>query len=144
MVVPVSATGSRSGIWQRRKHVVETSISMLERLRDGTDLSSWQRFVDLYMPLIRGWLRHHGLQDTDADDLVQEVLAVLPQELPAFEHRGAGAFRSWLRTMTVNRLRNFWRARQARPAAIGGSDLDHVLDQLEDPPGPAHTNLLIR
>jgi RNA polymerase sigma-70 factor (ECF subfamily) len=35
--------------------------------------------------------------------------------------------------MTVNRLRNFWRARQARPAAIGGNHLDHVLDQLEDP-----------
>ena len=113
--------------------MVETSVSLLERLRDGSDPSSWQRLVDLYTPLIRGWLRRHGLQDTDADDLVQEVLAVLAQELPAFEHRGAGAFRSWLRTMTVNRLRNFWRARQARPAAIGGSHLDHMLDQLEDP-----------
>lgn len=113
--------------------MVETSVSLLERVRAGTDPCSWKRLVDLYTPLIRGWIRRYGVQDTDADDLVQEVLAVLPQALPAFEHRGTGAFRSWLRTMTVNRLRNFWRARQARPAAIGGSAVDHVLDQLEDP-----------
>jgi RNA polymerase sigma factor (sigma-70 family) len=113
--------------------VVETSVSLLERLRNGNDPGSWQRLVDLYTPLIRGWLSRYGLQDTDVDDLVQEVLTVLPRELPAFEHRRAGAFRSWLRIMTVNRLRNFWRARQARPAAIGGSDLNQVLDQLEDP-----------
>jgi RNA polymerase sigma-70 factor (ECF subfamily) len=111
----------------------ETSVSLLDRLRDRPDEASWRRLVDLYTPLIRGWLRRQGLQDSDADDLAQDVLAVLVRELPAFEHRRPGAFRSWLRAITANRLRNFWRARQARPGATGDSDFAHFLEQLEDP-----------
>jgi RNA polymerase sigma-70 factor (ECF subfamily) len=111
----------------------ETSASLLDRLRDSPDDASWQRLVDLYTPLIQSWLRRQGVQSADADDLVQDVLAVLVREVSAFEHRRPGAFRSWLRAITVNRLRNFWRARQARPAATGDSDFAHALDQLEDP-----------
>jgi RNA polymerase sigma factor (sigma-70 family) len=70
----------------------------------------------------------------DADDLTQEVLAVLVRELPHFQHDGrTGAFRRWLKLITVHRLRDFWRARQARPQAAGGSDFDKVLERLEDP-----------
>lgn len=112
----------------------DTPVSLLERLRLRPDAGSWQRLVDLYTPLIRAWLRRHALQDPDADDLVQEVLGVLVRELPQFRHdRRPGAFRRWLRTITVNRLRAFWRARQARPLATGDSDLVAVLHQLEDP-----------
>ena len=112
----------------------ETSASLLDRLRDNPDDQSWQRLVDLYTPLIRGWLRRHGLAQADADDLTQDVLAVVVRELPGFEHGGrAGAFRCWLRTITVNRARNFWRQRRAHPPAGGGSDFLNLLDQLEDP-----------
>ena len=113
--------------------MVETSVSLLDRLRSRPDAASWQRLVDLYEPLMRGWLRRQGLQGPDADDLAQDVLAVLVRELPHFEHRGPGAFRSWLRAITANRLRNFWRARLSRPEAAGGSDHDGVLEQLQDP-----------
>jgi RNA polymerase sigma factor (sigma-70 family) len=111
----------------------ETSASLLDRLRDSPDDASWRRLVDLYTPLIRSWLRRQGLQPADADDLAQDVLAVVVRELSTFEHRRPGAFRSWLRAITANRLRNFWRARQTRPAATGDSDFALVLEQLEDP-----------
>src|SRR5262249_10545500 len=94
----------------------------------------WRRLVDLYTPLIRAWLRRHALQDPDADDLTQDVLGVLVRELPNFRHDlRRGAFRRWLRTVTVNRLRVFWRAQRRRPLAGTAADLGHVLDQLEDP-----------
>jgi RNA polymerase sigma factor (sigma-70 family) len=112
----------------------DTPISLLERLRLRPDAASWRRLVDLYTPLIRAWLRRHALQDPDADDLTQDVLGVLVRELPNFRHDlRRGAFRRWLRTVTVNRLRTFWRGRDRRPAAPGGSDFGQVLDQLEDP-----------
>ena len=113
--------------------MLETSVSLLDRLRHSPDAASWQRLVDLYAPLIQSWLRRQGLQDSDANDLAQDVLAVLVRELPRFEHRGPGAFCGWLRTITVNRLRNFWRAGQTRPAATGGSEFAQRLAQLEDP-----------
>jgi RNA polymerase sigma-70 factor (ECF subfamily) len=112
----------------------DTSFSLLNRLRLQPDAASWQRLVDLYTPLIAGWLRRQSVPAADADDLTQEVMAVVVRELPHFQHnQQRGAFRNWLRTITVNRLRTLWRARQKRPVATGDSDFLKVLDELEDP-----------
>jgi RNA polymerase sigma-70 factor (ECF subfamily) len=112
----------------------ETSASLLERLRREPDAVSWKRLVDLYTPLLQGWLRRHLVPADDVDDLVQEVLEVLVRELPKFHYdRQRGSFRGWLRTITVNRLRMFWRSRRTRPLATGDSDLARKLDELEDP-----------
>src|SRR5207244_5321297 len=47
----------------------ETSASLLEQLRLRPDAAAWQRLVDLYTPLIRGWMRRHApLRPEDADD----------------------------------------------------------------------------
>jgi RNA polymerase sigma-70 factor (ECF subfamily) len=111
----------------------ETSASLLQRLREQPDGDAWRRLVLIYTPLLQQWLFRHGLQASDVDDLIQDVLAVVVRELPGFEHnQRTGAFRCWLRTILANRLRGFWRARQARPQATGDSELGHVLDQLED------------
>ncbi len=111
----------------------DTSASLLERLRAQPDGDAWRRLVSIYTPLLRQWLGRHGLQPSDVDDLTQDVLAVVVRELPQFEHnQRTGAFRRWLRTILVNRLRGFWRARQSRPTVVG-SDLGPVLEQLEDP-----------
>jgi RNA polymerase sigma-70 factor (ECF subfamily) len=109
-----------------------TSVSLLESLRQRPDGPSWQRFADLYHPLLRGQLRRHGLQAADVDDLVQEVMTVLMKEVPHFQHNGRkGAFRTWLRGITVNRLRELWRQEKYVPAA-GGSDFAEKLAQLAD------------
>jgi RNA polymerase sigma-70 factor (ECF subfamily) len=118
----------------RETTVPETSVSLLERLRLRPDEASWQRLIDLYGPLIRGWLARYACQPADADDLSQDVLAVVVHELPHFRHDlRRGAFRRWLRTITVNRLRNFWRTGRVRHEAPAGGDFDQVLNQLEDP-----------
>lgn len=113
----------------------ETSASLLERLiLVRPDAAEWQRFVELYTPLIRNWLRRQALLHQDADDLVQEVLAVVVRRLPDFRKEPrTGAFRRWLRTITVNCLRDFWRSRRKKPPGTGDSDFLQVLDQLEDP-----------
>jgi RNA polymerase sigma-70 factor (ECF subfamily) len=111
-----------------------TSHSLLERARDPTDAASWRKLTDLYTPLIRRWARAYVAQPADADDVVQDVLAVLVRELPHFEHgNNPGAFRAWLRSITVNRLRAIWHSR--RPAT-GGEAVAEQLLQLEDPSSP--------
>jgi RNA polymerase sigma factor (sigma-70 family) len=112
----------------------ETSASLLERLRRQPDDAAWKRLVDLYTPLLQSWLRKHLVPQADAEDLVQEVMAVLVRELPTFHYdRQRGSFRGWLRTITVNRLRMFWRSRKTRPLATGDSDLARKVAELEDP-----------
>jgi RNA polymerase sigma-70 factor (ECF subfamily) len=110
-----------------------TSLSLLERLRLQPTESAWQRLVDLYTPLIRVWLRRYAILEQDVEDLVQEVLAIVVRKMPEFKRKEqVGSFRRWLRTITVNCLRGFWRGQRYRPKASGAEGFAHVLDQLED------------
>jgi len=115
--------------------VQETSKSLLLRAGAG-DAVAWERLVGLYQPMIHGWLLRHLIHAQEAEDLTQDVLAVLVRELARFSHAGRpGSFRGWLRTITVNRAREFWRAGRCRVRAEGG-DFGEVLDQLADPDSP--------
>src|SRR5262249_50791969 len=70
----------------------------------------------------------------EADDLVQDVLMVVVRRLPDFRrNERTGSFRRWLRTITVNCLRDFWRAQRGRPRPGGGSDFLCAVEQLADP-----------
>jgi RNA polymerase sigma factor (sigma-70 family) len=109
----------------------ETPLSLLDRLRrQPDDQFSWRRLTMLYAPMIRRWLLQHDTSEADAEDLAQEVLMVLARELGSFDHNGrTGAFRLWVRSITANRLRVYWKARRSGP--LNGLD-DHLV-QLEDP-----------
>src|SRR4051812_3707779 len=110
-----------------------TRLSLLQRGRDG-DETAWRQIVALYQPLISAWLIRQQIQPQEAEDLTQDVLALVVKELPRFEHAGTtGAFRGWLRTITVNRAREFFRQGKCRALAPGGSEFLEVLGQLEDP-----------
>jgi RNA polymerase sigma-70 factor (ECF subfamily) len=90
--------------------------------------------TEIYRPWLLGWLVRHGLHEADAEDVVQEILVVVLRELPFFQHNHrAGAFRDWLLTIAVHRLRDALRAQRYRPMATGDSDLLDQLQQLEDP-----------
>ena len=110
-----------------------TSVSLLDRLKAaGPDANDWQRMQGIYLPLIQRWLRRvPGLGD-EADDLAQEVFVVVIRELPQFERRREGSFRTWLRTITVNKARNYRKQRDRRPA-IGMDQAEGFLEQMADP-----------
>ena len=111
-----------------------TSLGLLDRLKVATpDADEWRRVHDIYAPLIRAWLAGVPGVGDEANDLSQEVILVLFRELPAFDRRRDGAFRAWLRRITVNRLRAFWQARQRRP--VVGQEADWLLARLEDADG---------
>jgi RNA polymerase sigma-70 factor (ECF subfamily) len=111
----------------------KTSLTLLNELCRSPTGESWERLVELYAPLLRNWIRRYDVQDSDADDLVQDVLVVVLSDLSGFQHnQQPGAFRRWLRIILVNRLRNFWRKRDYRPLASGGTDFLQQLNQLED------------
>jgi RNA polymerase sigma-70 factor (ECF subfamily) len=112
-----------------------TSLSLLDRLKVARPESSdWKRLQGVYLPLIQRWLgRIPGLGDESAD-LAQEVLLVVFREVPRFDRRREGSFRAWLRQVTVNKVRNFRRRRQRRPA-VGLDPADGFLDRLADPNG---------
>lgn len=113
-----------------------TSISLLHRLRVGTEPDAWKRFADLYTPLLFYWARRLGLQDSDAADLVQEVFVKLVRVLPEFTYDQSRSFRSWLHTVLLNQYRSD-RRRPALPlvadATLTPVDSDPIvaLDEAE-------------
>lgn len=110
-----------------------TSLNLLSRLRDG-DPESWRRMNHIYRPLMRAWLRPRGLQHADIDDLTQAALAVVLRRLSEFRHNGrAGAFRTWLRGIVTNVLRDHLRAADRRPAGD-----ERLLADVEDPDSELH------
>jgi len=116
------------------RRMADTSVTLMQRLCSHGDDESWQRFVELYAPLIRGWLGHYSVSAEDAEDLSQEVMAVVVRELPNFRHnQQPGAFRNWLRVVAVNQLRALWRSRRGEAAVTGNSDMAQMLEQLADP-----------
>ncbi len=99
-----------------------TSPTLLQRARDG-DQRGWERLVWLYGPLVYNWCRRAGLSNEDSGDISQEVFATLATKLDQFRKTRPGdSFRRWLKTITVNRARDFHRRNRGMAVARGGTD----------------------
>jgi RNA polymerase sigma-70 factor (ECF subfamily) len=104
--------------------MLTTSPSLLERLRQPGERLAWDRFVELYTPLLLSWARRAGLQEQDAADLVQDVFVTLVQTLPTFAYDRHNSFRAWLRTVTLNKWRD--RCKKLASSAMAGGDLQDI------------------
>jgi RNA polymerase sigma-70 factor (ECF subfamily) len=97
---------------------METSSTLLMKVRDRADAESWREFVAIYEPLIIGYCRRRGLADHDACDVAQEVFVRLLKALPTFDpDRGRGRFRTWLWQVTVSAMSDPARSGSRRAAA---------------------------
>jgi RNA polymerase sigma-70 factor (ECF subfamily) len=103
-----------------RSDPLATPASLLQRISgpDGSP-ADWDRFVRLFTPLLHYWARRLTLQESDAADLVQDVFLVLARKLPRFQYDRTKSFRSWLRSVTVNKWRES--CRRPRPNTVGDS-----------------------
>ena len=107
---------------------IDTPLSLLNRLQSQEDDDAWPEFNEIYEPLIRKWVRRLVSRPDSVDDVTQEVLKALVEGLPGFRHnRRKGAFRAWLRSITIHRIRRHWRGQH--PTAAQLSDAR----DLEDP-----------
>jgi RNA polymerase sigma-70 factor, ECF subfamily len=93
-------------------------------LLDGAkqmDPVAWSRLVSTFGPVVYRWCRSSGIRDSDAPDVVQEVFASVARGIGTFERqKEQGSFRSWLATITRNRVRDHFRRQSQRETAAGG------------------------
>ncbi len=117
----------------------ETRSSLLVRVRDPRDGDAWAEFVAVYEPLIYRVARRRGLQDADAREVTQEVLADVSRAMADWQPTaGEGSFRAWLNRVARNRAINLL-VRQARhPRPTGDSNSSR---RLEQETGPADERL---
>src|SRR5579875_1332452 len=107
----------------------QTRVSLLARLyRSGAaDADAWREFVNIYGRQIYKWCRHWGLQETDAEDVTQQVLLQLLTKMKEFVYDPERSFRAWLKTVTHHAWQNLLASRKHNGA--GGAD-SHVWEQL--------------
>jgi RNA polymerase sigma factor (sigma-70 family) len=109
----------------------DTSLTLLERLqKNPDDPQAWKLFVERYQPRIRGWCLTWGLQDSDADDVAQEVLVKLFAALRKFQYDPSRSFHAWLKTVTQHAWSDFVAARRRHPGQTA-SPIDTLSDSAE-------------
>jgi RNA polymerase sigma-70 factor (ECF subfamily) len=112
--------------------MLQTPLTLLERLRQPGDDAAWGRFVELYTPVLFTWARRCGEDEHDAADLLQEVFIALVQTLPTFTHNGQSRFRAWLRTLLLNKLRDRKRRQTRAGRALAQRPCEEMLPDVAE------------
>jgi len=74
-----------------------TRSSVLRAVANTENEAAWRRLFDLYAGFVFSIARSKGLNDADADEIVQVVFTDLARNLPTFQYdRAKGRFRSYL------------------------------------------------
>ena len=65
---------------------IPTRRSLISRLRNWEDHTSWQEFFDTYWKLIYAVALKSGLNNTEAEDVVQETVLSIAKKMPSYEY----------------------------------------------------------
>ena len=107
-----------------------TRFSLLVRLRDMQDTEAWFEFVEIYTPVVYGFLRKRGLQDADAADVTQDVFRKVSRSIRGFQcDRELGSFRGWLLTVTRNSLTDLHETRGRQPVGSADTAVHRLLEE---------------
>lgn len=103
--------------------LIATRATLIHRLKNWQDQSSWQDFFDTYWKLIYDVARRSGLTDTEAQDVVQETMISVARHMPNFHYDPAlGSFKAWLLNLTRWRITDQLRKRNHFPHSRSSSD----------------------
>src|SRR5438876_5812714 len=84
---------------------ISTRASLLERLKDLGDQASWEQFHRTYRELIYSVARRAGLNEIEANEVVQETLISVARKMPEFKYDPAvDSFKGWLLKVTRWRI----------------------------------------
>ena len=107
------------------------SSSLLGRVKQMQP-DAWARLVDAFSPIVYRWARQAGLEGADSADVVQDVFVSVAGNISRFERqKQVGSFRSWLATITRNRIKDHYRLRSQIATGQGGTE---ALQQFQNMP----------
>lgn len=101
----------------------ETNETLIARVKDLTDGTSWSEFVAIYQPVVLRMARRRGMQEADALDAIQQVFVSVAKSIECWSPISSGPpFRAWLATIARNAITNAL-ARRPVDIAFGGTSV---------------------
>ena len=80
-----------------RQEFIPTRQSLLSRLKSWDDQESWRDFFNTYWKLIYGAAVKSGLNDAEAQDVVQDTVITVAKKMEDFKYDPAvDSFKGWL------------------------------------------------
>ncbi len=120
----------------QREQFLPTRRSLLERLKRWDDQESWRAFFDSYGGLLYRTALKAGLNDAEAQDVVQDTIITVAKKIETFTYDPAeDSFKGWLLYLTRKRIAMEYRKRHRSPSAATVSDAGAELDQIPDSAG---------
>jgi RNA polymerase sigma-70 factor (ECF subfamily) len=111
----------------------ETSHSLIARVKDLGDGAAWAEFLGIYQPVVFRMARRRGLQDADAQDVMQQVFLSISKSIEGWTPGDLQPpFRAWLTTIARNAITKAL-TRRPRDAATGSTSMVELLDAQPDP-----------
>jgi len=100
-----------------------TNVSLLSRIRDGSDDAAWREFDSRYREMMLRYCRRRGLTQMDAEDVVQSTFATLSQGLKRFTYdKDRGRFRDYLYRCVRGEMSKWGARHQAANRPLFNSD----------------------
>ena len=114
------------------KQLPATRNSLLVRLSQKSD-DAWREFLEIYEQAIYRFARRRGLQDADAWDVTQDVLAAVERKLADWDEAAIdGAFRNWLFRVARNIAVDEFRKQSRQILASGDSRISWAIKEHPD------------
>ena len=112
-----------------------TRVTLLQKLRNQHDETSWDEFVHHYERYIGTIIHHFNVPPQDIDDLVQECLTSLWKSLPTYDYRPEHCkFRSWLQVVTRNNVTRYYRKQTIKSRLQEKIDLNQASFETDNSP----------
>ena len=121
-----------------REDYLPTRTSLLRRMKQWDDQESWRDFFNTYWKLIYGAAVKAGLNDAEAQDVVQDTVIAVAKKIEDFKYDPEiDSFKGWLLYLTRKRIALHYRKRERDRGGKGAEPLPSAseLERIPDPAG---------
>jgi RNA polymerase sigma-70 factor (ECF subfamily) len=127
---------------EKRNEFLPTRESLLRRLKSWDDQESWADFFNTYWRLIYSAALKAGLNEVQAQDVVQDTIIVVAKKMKDFTYdRAIDSFKGWLLYLTRKRIALEYRRKELARVTSGSFESADWTLEANDLPDPAGFDL---
>lgn len=111
-----------------------TSLTLLQKLQNvAPDSIAWKDAYDRYRPFVAFWIVKFGAPPQEVPQLVNDCMSKLFEIIQGFDRQRLGSFRTYLRVVAHNRVRDYRNEKRRHAHSGWGDEQERKLNEHADP-----------